>query len=307
MEKKKEKGKIVEDFDFIFSDKKGLDEVRFAERYTPLLIRNSSFVRSAPDPHKGLLRAVAKAFSPSADSPKKPTRKKKSLKITEPEYFGAYYDHQTGYLCVSIAGERESVNDPWEVFFKYASFGEILDEIKPLPTDRLFNLASVARNQHDVKSALQAIQIEPTYLLDKDIAHLLSDVIRKARWSADRKERGENINLLKNYLIPKSPGGNAPLPTGWEYAHELLSELAGHLKSVCKSYVDVNLVRKRKDLVHPDDIETIIAAARQQGEWRISTLSCSAIDSLVRETKTFVYDLITTHLDVSLKKLSREK
>ncbi|MCC6347903.1 MAG: hypothetical protein IT388_12005 [Nitrospirales bacterium] len=304
--KRKDKGKVEDDFGFIFFDKNGIEEVLFAKLYTPLLIRNPSFVRPAPNPYGYLLPAV-EALRPSADSPKKPTRKKKPLKITERKCFGAYYNHQTGHLSVSIAGKRETINNPREVFCEYASFNEILDEIRPLPTNELFNLVSAAKNQGDVKSALRAIQLEPTYLLDKKMANLLSEVIRKARWSTNRKERSENISLLNDYLIPKSPGGETPLPPGWEYADELLSELAEHLKGICKSHVNINLARGRKDPIHPDDLEAIITAARQQGEWRISTLSYYHLDLLIRKTRTFVDDLITACLNVSTKKLSRKK
>jgi len=314
-----EKKKILDPFDFIFSDKVSVEEALFNEMYNPLSIRNNEIVYNPP--------------LPGTHSPKCPMK-----------WLSGSYD-LTGYLCIQTIGDTatptlgEDFPYPrnWQAFKDYASFQEILDGIEPLHTEEDYKHVHRLRDKIDysgpdgikkmLSRALRAfdpdyepdesfdetelllhlIRDHPVWLHDEVIRHKFVTILETARWSLRKPDRNNAIQYLKACLIPKSPKGKVSLPPGYELAMELANELAQHLAEKCKHFVGNTLVNRKGQRIDSDTFDEIIKQARIQGEWRISTLSIDSLNSLVFNTTDFAQSLFEAFFLVSMKTIRRNQ
>lgn len=330
-----------ETFEFTFFDKSDVDEKSFFLWFLTHLSR--------PDekPKSPLIECAIAAFNPECNhrTYEECTHiEKKEYSPTPGTSYSAAYTHSTGRLDVNVLtvdndpeatpgtlhirsheGDTTTVvegldsamryeplaGDAWDVFYRHATFNEILDSIAPDGGDSV--LVKVCRfeacNDDDEKAklALQIIRDDPKWLLNEKVAVELIETLEKARWSTDRKEATEAMRLLKEHLLPVRHGGRIPLPPNINSIKAILEALSKHLSERCRvgiDAIDAGLERGKgfNDYLY----RGLYKWAEENNEFRISRLPRNELNSLILKPKAYANDLLKARLRTSVKTIRRK-
>jgi hypothetical protein len=323
-----------ETFEFRFHDKSGLDEKSFFLFFMPHLSRPEE----KPSGMSPIIEAAIAAMRGDKELPPR----KDEYSPTPDTFYSATYDLSNGGLEVNVLTTIDDPNakpgtlhirssegdtttvvdgmdgvmrheplagDAWEVFYRHATFDEILGSIDPDGGDSVLLKmckfeACGEEDDEKVKHALQIIRDDPKWLLHEEIALKLMETLEKARWSTDRKEATKALGLLKDHLLPTRPGGKIPLPPNIEGIRAVMEALAKDLSTRCKDGAFRGFLYRGEE-IDENLYDELTEWAKKNREFRVSRLSRQELNTLILKPKTFVNDLLERHFRSSIKTMSR--
>lgn len=323
-----------ESFEFSFHDKSGLDEKSFFLFFMSHLSR--------PEEKPRGMSPIIEAAIAAMKGDKDPPPYKNEYSPTPDTFYSATYNHATGRLEVNVLttiddpdakpgtlhirsheGDTTTVvegmdgvarceplaGDAWDVFYRHATFNEILGSIDPDGGDSVLLKmckfeACGEEDAEKVKLALQIIRDDPKWLLHEEVALKLMETMEQARWSTDRREAMKALSLLKDHLLPTRPGGKIPLPPNIEAIRAIMEALAKDLSTKCKGGMIGTYLERGNEIDEPL-YEDLLAWAKEKSEFRVNRLSRHELNTLIFKPKTFVNDLLERHFRSSIKTMSR--
>lgn len=232
-------------------------------------------------------------------------------------YLGYYYN--TEQLDIEICKGRDVIEtspgtDTWDIFYNHATFEEILQYVIGSPNDEIYDrkvsfkkgeLGAIERT----KIALQIIRESPLTLLTgsgRVFAEELVMTLRTARWSTNKQEATEALNLLKDHLLPKRIGGRMPLPSNIDAVKAVMDKLALYLSRKCKKMIE-RYTRTEGGELNEYEYQHLSLWAREQRELRISCLPQNELSTLVFRPKTYIQDLLEKYFRTSIKTIKRSQ
>jgi len=219
------------------------------------------------------------------------------------------YDHgkpsKNGYV------DSESCRDPWGVFYRHATFEEILHAVNvsmPYLFETTYSKAIKALKDGDKRELLSSIRDVPWLLYEKQILDGYIEIMETARWSLDSKNAEGAKIALSRHLIPQSQGGKRPLPPNLDLrlARDITKRLAKHLSEKYRKAIDC-YTHKEGETLNAYDYNLLIEWAEKNRELRISPLSIDELSLLVYKPATFANGLMAAHLRASLKTMERRQ
>lgn len=225
-------------FEFTFSDKSRIDEKSFFLWFLPHLSRPEDKPKPGNPAKEGFTAAMM--------GDKSPPPQQEHYSPVPDIFYAASYNRSTGRLEINVLTEADEApgalhirshegdtitvligadgamrhepleGDALEVFYRHATFDEILKSIDPDGGDsvlvKMHKFDSCTEKNEKVKLALQIIRDSPKLLLDEKIAVELIKTLEKARWGANKAESELALNLLKDHLMPMRPGEKSRYP-----------------------------------------------------------------------------------------------
>ncbi len=197
------------------------------------------------------------------------------------------------------------------MFYRHATFNEILDSIAPDCGDsvlvKMCRFEACNDDGEKDKLALQIIRDSPKWLMHEAIAFHAIKVFETARWSTDRKEAAEAVRLLKEHLMPVCHGGRIPLPPNINAIKAVLEALSKHLSERCRvgiDAIDAGLERGKgfNDYLY----RGLYRWAEENKEFRISRLPRNELNALILRPKAYANDLLKARLRSSAKTIRRK-
>lgn len=220
-------------------------------------------------------------------------------------------------------------NSAWNLFFEHATFREILspylfnDEfysregLSPVPKSP--DLPSIKDEAEQwsaylkyAEQMLKSIRDDPRILSCNNMtpnpaSETLIIILKTARWERDKIKAKQAINLLKDFLIPSSPGGKRrPLPPSkiLKLKIELSKKLARHLSDKCKKAVDYPLKENKNPILDKDAYKDLLKKIPDE---RIKTLKREDLSLLIFKPAKFSEKYIEDYYKVSRKTMRRDK
>ena len=291
-------------FDFIFFDKTPFNEKDFAHLFLKKWTKKTHEEYSRETARK-IVQEACKVFHPDwKPAPPKPV-KVPIAKPSHPAMYNASYEPLSASLQIRIQELGfELHQDPWKIFFKHATFNEILGHIEPGEGEKTQLEQAINAEKHNrPEEILELIRDQPFYLFDERKVLTLVRVLEEARWSSDKEEASNARTLLSKHLIPRRPRGKTPVRGSMNDAREIMIRLAKHLSQKYEQAGKHGLTKYGRKKT----CEVIQSLTRESKEYRISNLTLENISALIFNPTKFVDAQIDDYFGVSKKTRDRRK